>query len=238
MGKLSGNVLKIIAMVSMLIDHIGMYFFPQVDILRIIGRLSYPIFAFMIAEGCKHTKNKLRYFLMIFILAIIVQVVYYIGERELFMCVLVSFSLSIPMVYTVGFLKSVIFEEKNARRVALSILFLVLSVGATIGVNLVLEVDYGIMGCFLPVLASLLHAPKEGMEKLKKYDTIWGNVLIFSIGCLALALIKGGIQIFSLLSIPLLLLYSGKRGKYNIKYLFYLFYPLHLAILEGISHLV
>ena len=225
-------------MVSMLIDHIGMYFFPQTDILRIIGRLSYPIFAFMIAEGCKHTRNKLRYFLMVFVLAIIVQVVFYIAERELFMCVLVSFSLSIPMVYAVDYLKSVICGEKNARRVGLAVLFIILSVGAMVGVNLLFEVDYGIMGCCLPVLASILHVPKGGNEKLKKYDTIWGNVLIFSIGCLALALIKGGIQIFSLLSIPLLLLYSGKRGRYNIKYLFYLFYPLHLAILEGISHLV
>lgn len=48
---LSGNQLKIIAMITMLIDHIGVNLFPSVTILRVIGRLSFPIFAYMIAEG-------------------------------------------------------------------------------------------------------------------------------------------------------------------------------------------
>ena len=55
---LSGNALKIIAAISMVIDHVGLMFFPTLKILRIIGRLAYPIFAFMIAEGCYYTKNK------------------------------------------------------------------------------------------------------------------------------------------------------------------------------------
>ena len=47
--KLNGNQLKIIALITMAIDHIGMYLFPQILFLRIIGRLSMPIFAYMIA---------------------------------------------------------------------------------------------------------------------------------------------------------------------------------------------
>ena len=43
------------------------------------------------------------------------------------------------------------------------------------------------------------------------------------------------IQAFALLALPLLLLYSGKRGKVKMKYFFYVFYPLHLAALEGIA---
>lgn len=50
-GFLSGNALKIIACVTMLIDHIGMMFFPDVVVWRIIGRLSMPLFAFTFAEG-------------------------------------------------------------------------------------------------------------------------------------------------------------------------------------------
>lgn len=238
MGKLSGNVLKIIAMVSMLIDHIGMFFFPNVTVLRIIGRLSFPIFAFMIAEGCRYTRNKLRYFLTIFILAIIVQMVYFFVEGSLFMCVLVSFSLAIPMVYALQYFKSVLYGDKNRKQICLSLLFIVLSVGATVGICLLVKVDYGIMGCFLPVIASLLYAPSGASDKVKSYDTIIGRVIILGIGCVALGLIKGGVQIFCLLSIPLLMLYSGQRGRWNIKYFFYLFYPLHLVVLEGISLLV
>ena len=55
---LTGNALKILAALFMTIDHIGVMLFPRVLVLRIIGRLALPIFAFMIAEGCKYTRNK------------------------------------------------------------------------------------------------------------------------------------------------------------------------------------
>ena len=55
---LNNNQLKILAIVIMTIDHVGMEIMPQFRILRIIGRLAFPIFAFMIAEGCHHTKNR------------------------------------------------------------------------------------------------------------------------------------------------------------------------------------
>ena len=61
-GVLNGNHLKLIAAFTMLLDHVGILLFPQIRLLRILGRLAYPIFAFMIAEGCRYTKNKLRYF--------------------------------------------------------------------------------------------------------------------------------------------------------------------------------
>ena len=238
MGKLSSNFLKIIAMVLMLIDHIAMFFFPKVAILRIIGRISFPIFAFMVAEGCRYTRNKLRYFLSVFLLAIVVQLVYFLVEGSLFMCVLVSFSLAIPMVYALQYLKSVLIVGSGTKRILLAVVLLLLSIGLTVGVCLIVEVDYGIMGCFLPFIASIFYVPNEASEKLRSYDTTLNRIIVFSVGVLALGLIKGGLQIFGILSIPILLLYSGKRGRYNIKYFFYLFYPLHLAILEAISILI
>ena len=48
----------------------------------------------------------------------------------------------------------------------------------------------------------------------------------------------GGTQWYSLLALPLLLLYSGKRGKANLKYFFYIFYPVHLVVLQGIDMLL
>ena len=103
--RLSGNILKIIAAICMALDHIGFVFFPRVLFFRIAGRISFPIFAFMIAEGCKYTKNKLRYFLTIALLGCIFQVVFYIVEQSFYLGVLITFSLGILAVYSLIFAK-------------------------------------------------------------------------------------------------------------------------------------
>lgn len=61
---------------------------------------------------------------------------------------------------------------------------------------------------------------------------------MLGIGLVVLSTLSGIIQVHALLSLPLLLLYSGKRGKVNLKYFFYIFYPLHLAVLQGIAWLL
>ena len=63
--QLTSNELKLFALVVMTVDHIGALLLPQYSVLRIIGRLAFPIFAYMIAEGCAHTSSRLRYFLTI-----------------------------------------------------------------------------------------------------------------------------------------------------------------------------
>lgn len=62
MKQLTKNQLKILAMVCMTIDHIGAMLFPQAVWLRVIGRLAFPLFSYCIAEGCRYTRNKARYF--------------------------------------------------------------------------------------------------------------------------------------------------------------------------------
>ena len=58
---LTGNQLKILALIAMTIDHVGVMLFPESVWLRVIGRLAFPIFAYMIAEGCHYTRSKSRY---------------------------------------------------------------------------------------------------------------------------------------------------------------------------------
>ena len=64
------------------------------------------------------------------------------------------------------------------------------------------------------------------------------RVLALGVGLAILAGVSGGIQVYSLLALPLLLLYSGRRGRLNLKYFFYIFYPVHLAVLQGIQLLL
>ena len=73
---LSNFDLKILAIITMTIDHIGAIVYPNIDIFRIIGRVSFPIFAFLLVEGFKHTSNKLKYFLRLILFAIITQPIY------------------------------------------------------------------------------------------------------------------------------------------------------------------
>jgi hypothetical protein len=66
--------LKVIAIVLMVIDHTGALFFPQVLFLRIIGRLSFPLFAFLISEGFFHTKSVKKYLLRLGVCAVAFQI--------------------------------------------------------------------------------------------------------------------------------------------------------------------
>ena len=96
---LSGNALKIIAAIAMTLDHMGLMLFPQQILFRILGRLALPIYAFMIAEGCKYTRNRAKYFGMVFGLGAVCQTVYWFVDHSLYFSILITFSLSILMVY-------------------------------------------------------------------------------------------------------------------------------------------
>ncbi len=73
---MTGFHLKLIALTTMFIDHIGAVFFPQVTLLRVIGRISFPLYAFLIAEGCRYTRNRGRYALGLGVFALISEIPY------------------------------------------------------------------------------------------------------------------------------------------------------------------
>lgn len=70
----SDNDIKLIAIITMVIDHIGVMYFPDLIILRLIGRIAFPLFVFMIVKGYFRTKNFNRYCLRILVLALISEV--------------------------------------------------------------------------------------------------------------------------------------------------------------------
>lgn len=236
----TGNTLKIIAAVTMLIDHMGLMLLPGILILRVIGRIAFPIYAFMIAEGCAHTGNKLRYFLSVFLLGAICQAVYFFYDRDAYLGILITFSLSILVIYAMQYWKNAVFSEKpgTIQCFAASVIFF----GCVAGVYVLtryVRIDYGFWGCMAPVFASLLRRPDgEKSGVWNRLDNHPARVLMLGICLAILSFGSGIIQAHSLLALPLLLLYSGRRGKAKLKYFFYIFYPLHLAALEGISLLL
>lgn len=217
---LSGNQLKLIALITMTLDHIGLQLLPQYPILRILGRLALPIYAFLIAEGCHYTRNKFKYLALMATLALGCQLVYFFTMRSLYMCILVTFSLSILLIYALQYMQ----RAKNAWS---CLLFFALLAGAYyITVKLPgripgFSVDYGLIGVLLPVFFAM------GSTKSQK-------ILGGAVGICLMAM-NSSLQWYCLMALPLLALYSGRRGKGDYKYLFYIYYPLHLAAIYGIS---
>ena len=212
-------MLKLFALIVMTADHIGAYLLPQYRILRIIGRLAFPIFAYMIAEGCTYTKNRKRYLLGMVILSVLCQSVYYIAQRSLYMSIPVTFSLSITLIYA----WDKAFKEKSAASFSLlliaffSVYFISVMLPKYMS-SVGFDIDYGFFGIMVPVFIYI------GNTHLRK----------IALAALALAMLAaqyGGVQWYSLLALVPLALYNGNRGKPNIKYLFYIYYPAHLAVI-------
>ena len=241
-GLLSGNQIKIIAAISMLIDHFGAIFFPQVMLYRILGRLAFPIFAFMIAEGCRYTKNKVRYFFTVFGCGAAFQAVYLFAyPGVLYLNIFITFSISILLVYALQYAKRTVFSASasGVKKAFSALLFVALVIGAYL-LNRVVDYDYGCLGSYFPVAASLFCF--DGVEGcpawLKRLDHRRIHVLTWSLAVVLYSLRAGGILLFAMCAIPVMLLYSGKRGKRNMKYFFYVFYPAHLVVLQGIYLLI
>ena len=215
---LTGNQLKLIAAAAMLLDHTGILLFPGVQLFRILGRLAYPIFAYMIAEGCRYTKNKLRYFLMLFGLGAACQIVYYVFSGDTYLNILLTFSVSVLLIYALQ-------ASYASSKTVWSAVFAA-GVVAAVGLDMCLTFDYGFWGMMTPVLVSFAH--------VRRFPR-WAEVVLLGCGLVLLAAEYGAQQYCALLCLPLLLCYSGRRGKGNLKYFFYIFYPVHLMILQGIA---
>ncbi|MBE6936895.1 MAG: hypothetical protein E7458_10485 [Ruminococcaceae bacterium] len=234
---LSGNALKLLAALSMLIDHIGFMLLPELRVLRILGRLAFPIFAFMIAEGCRYTKNRTRYFLQLFLLGVGCQIVNYIAQKDTLLCILITFSVSILLIYLLQTVKRVCFSPRPAWQKIGMVLLFAAAVAAVWGLNRIFRIDYGFIGCMTPVIAgAFMNREREGVpEWLLRLDRRSVHVLMLGLALLLMALFRSRIQFWALFALIPLFAYSGRRGRWRMKYFFYIFYPAHLAALYGVS---
>mgnify|MGYP003303308116 FL=1 len=222
---LTGNQLKIIALISMTIDHIGMQLFPRVGLLRILGRLAFPIFAFMIAEGCCHTRNRKKYLLSMASLAALCQLVYLLAMGSVYMSVLVTFSLSILLVYAIDFGKKLGGAAWLVSLTVFTAIYFLTEILPLLLRSTDYGIDYGFWGVLLPVVVYLA---KDRPRKL----------LMAALALCMIAIGSSPAQWWGLSAIPLLALYNGKRGKRKMKYLFYVYYPAHLVVIHLLSYMM
>ena len=163
--------------------------------------------------------------LTVFGLGIICQTVFFIATDSLYQNILITFSLSILTAFSIdNFLKKKDF---------LSGLLLILELVGTVFISVFLpqiikgnfNIDYGIVGVFIPVF--IRFAPNKNQK-----------IIIMTALLAVLACSMNSRQWFALLAIPLIVLYNGKRGKMNLKYMFYIFYPAHLAVIYLVDMLI
>jgi hypothetical protein len=209
--------LKIIGVASMLVDHIGLMFFPDVEILRVIGRIALPIFAFLLTEGLLKTRNLKAYMLRLVIFAFISQVPYglfnYVTGHD-------PFTLNIFFLLALG-----LGALALARRVKDIWLQIIIVMAAAI-LATIFRIDYGAYGILLILSCYLIHR-----------RAILGATLLVIFTLFTLLLLpypKSLIQAFAIVSLPFILGYAGKPGIKISRWWFYWFYPIHLALLSAI----
>ena len=237
--NLSGNALKFIAAFCMALDHIGLVLFPRVEIFRIVGRLAFPLFAYMLAEGCIYTRNKLKHFALMLSFASACQIGYTLFTGDTYMSILVTFSIAVLLIYALELFKNTLFSDKRLILKILTGLLFLASLAGAYFLNEIFEIDYGFAGCILPLLPTIFRKPKGCDGRVwQVLDNKYVHVATFALGLCAFAAATVTRQWFMLGAIPLLLLYSEKRGKLKTKYFFYIFYPTHLVLIYGIYSLI
>jgi len=214
---LSANMLKLIAIVAMAIDHIGAIFYPETALFRIIGRLTMPIMAFFIAEGYHYTKDLKKYMLRLLLFGLITMVpyAYYFGYGPFN----IMFSLLAGLIAITGYDRS-----KTGLQRVISLLIPMLVATA-------LQFD----GQFIVVfLIFVFHRHRNQpkiitLQMMMLYAVIEAMLISATPGPLTFHV---WVQLFALLALPLIFNYKGDREPPVLpKYTFYLFYPVHITLL-------
>lgn len=224
---LTNNALKIIALITMTLDHIGVQIYPDTVWLRILGRIAFPIFAYMISEGARYTRNRARYLGTMAAMATLFQIVFFLVSGTLYMSIFFTFTLSVSLIY----LLEAALRDRTPARITLATLGLLAAYVICEHLPHLLKdysffVDYFFIGVLIPVVLYFL---------TERWQKLLATALLLSL----LTITSGiALQWWSLLALIPLSLYNGERGKYKLKYLFYIYYPLHLVVIFAISILM
>lgn len=215
-------VLKLIAIFTMTIDHVGYIIFEKFSFFNYIGRLAFPIFAFQISEGYLHTKSKKNYLYRLAFFALASQVPF-----SLFYSTFSSnFALNIFVTLFIGLIAIIGYEQTTNKCIGL---LLVVCLAST--ANLI-KADYGAFG----VLAIFVF---HVFKKNKLYMNI-SYIVLCVLKYLPNLLQSGFAYQYILLMLgtmlPLLFIhfYNGKKG-FSTKYVLYGYYPVHLMVLYVIK---
>lgn len=217
--KLTSFILKIIGILAMACDHIGYAIFGEFSFLNLIGRIAFPIFAFQITEGFIHTKNLKKYIRKLLIFGCISQIPFMLFLSKFSENI---FTLNIFFTLILGLLAIQLYNKTN-NKVLGFIYVLLFGVLAEFA-----NVDYGMYGIFLIFLFYIFKDKKV----LMSISVILLTIAKYIPSILTYVFFRPRFYLsilFTCLPLILICLYNKKEGPKS-KYLFYIFYPLHLII--------
>ena len=268
--------LKIIAVITMLLDHTYVVFpltFPLW--FRFIGRIAFPVFAYMIAQGCKHTSNINKYVLRLGIFALVSEVPFdiaflneisFINDTNIFYTLFLGAAciavfekirnkLSDPEPNGDSTDEQVVKSASGSKSTLARAVLPVLPILPIALLGNLLGTDYGTLGVAC-ILVFYFAKPENRLTRTLAATCIiiymYGDprMLSYLVSYVEGISASNPIQdaamsippdmlnyfLFALISVLLVLLYNGKQGS-KVKWAFYAFYPVHLAILAAIRHI-
>lgn len=221
---ISQETLKLIACVTMLIDHIGAVFIRG-NLLRVVGRLSFPIYCFLIAEGSHYTRDAKKYGLRLGLLAVLSELPFELA----FFGGYTPYRQNVMLTLLLGFCALQLMKKCSGA------LLKVLAVVPFAFAAEYLHCDYGAEGVMLIAMFTLTRElPHQILIQFL------GMLFIFS-GMSSTTLLDLGVfslhlQDLAVLSIVPIAMYSGKKATNSkaVQWGFYLFYPAHMLALYWI----
>ena len=196
----------------MMIDHYGAIFHDNIDIYRIIGRIAFPIYCFLLVEGYLHTKDVKKYAIRLLIFALISEIPFDLA----FYGMLSFYHQNVFFTLFIGLVTIHLLDNPNKYKYRKGLIYLF----ATI-LSIIAGVDYSFMG----LIYILAFYYTKDFNKAKRF-------IIIALILFLTNLLSHPIQQFSLLALPILYIYNGELGPKNkvLQILFYAAYPIHLII--------
>lgn len=238
-----GSTIKMIAIIAMLIDHTAAVILERIMeeqnintlldmgpiepifvvylIMRIIGRMGFPIFIFLLIEGLLHTRNQWKYLLRLIIFAFVSEIpfdfAFNLSKEQIFSGQIVEFTYQ-NVFFTLAIGLTAVIGIKMIQGLELhEVLKVVINIGIAavgMGLGLVLHTDYGAIGVLAIIMMYLLCQRK---------------MLAVTMTCLVL-MFSSFLEASAFLILLPVRFYNGERG-WKLKWVFYAFYPAHLLIL-------
>jgi hypothetical protein len=248
---MNSRVIKIVAIIAMTLDHVahwGLVYDPLLnDVFRIIGRIAMPLFCMLVAYGVTKSRNPWKFAIRLIIFAIAVQVFLNLYlYRDLFAAgwynVFFTLAFGVTAASLLKLCEAVIKKYKGVMKwqQVLCVFATFIGVIAALVIPYILNsefginFDYGMPGVLLVIMFYL--ALRHSMRTLKITC-----VLIIALWCMMLPSIDWWvthslglpIQWFALMAVPFILLFVDRKLKITVfeKYAFYIFYPLHIAVI-------